>query len=614
MLNILVISRSDTLIASLKRYLHHTRGAEATVITLPAGTASVKVLSSFRHIADSIESSVNNGASFQTLRETIVLFDLHLQGLEDLNPTATKTAGQQGWAAVAAMLVLAFPEIYWVFITPCSASGTFKDIHILDSATDLEEIFRLHDHRFTPLFDPTSLRNAIRNRIRQEDPDGPTSSIPVREEVAASIDDEESYAYLHSYTAYRFGFRSHMISSYGMMEYVFGNSSTCDHVSLSFEDLYLKFPDGKPHLHLSQLETIRDQEFSKLKAADYRIFVTIGHHQGVDDETWHCNKEYLRSLQDQMRWSRILYKPVSGIFDLWKRSGLRRALGRGRNQGLAPGFVWPPQKAILGDSTTGHSAPGRLLAIADHLIRRAEGILPSASTVPDAVHGSLLSLEAREILGNRAPTTSLAALAVKHQLEVIAECLFYGVEYNKDVRDRFHDIKREVLSIGDWFRPRTRRLSELNAEISIMSELMIKFREYNQFDEEQECLARLRGLHRHLWFAKHKWWAWIFYPSRWYVELLLGSMLKFITAIGMWIIGLALGYRDICFDSSTKDRTLPTLHGFSDAVTAFFGFQPPHEIQVPQMDFSLLTMLATVSGFVHLGIFVSHLYSVIARR
>ena len=52
------------------------------------------------------------------------------------------------------------------------------------------------------------------------------------------------------------------------------------------------------------------------------------------------------------------------------------------------------------------------------------------------MYGALLALEAQELLANRTPTTALEALAVRHELEVTAECMFYGVEYNFDVRRR----------------------------------------------------------------------------------------------------------------------------------------------------------------------------------
>src|SRR5205085_6309754 len=143
------------------------------------------------------------------------------------------------------------------------------------------------------------------------------------------------------------------------------------------------------------------------------------------------------------------------------------------------------------------------LVIASRLIQRADHVLQSASSLPQAIHGALLALEAQEYLGHRTPTTSLEALALKHQLEVLAECMFYGVEYNMDVMSRFQEIQKEVDSIGWWFQPGSRKLSKLNAEIRIVSEMLKMFRDHSQFDEEQKSLKRIRTLHRHLWFRRN---------------------------------------------------------------------------------------------------------------
>lgn len=77
------------------------------------------------------------------------------------------------------------------------------------------------------------------------------------------------------------------------------------------------------------------------------------------------------------------------------------------------------------------------------------------------------------------------------------------------VAARFADIETEMVSISGWFRPAKRRLSRLNAELRIVSELLLIFREHSQFDEEQQALVKLRGLHRDLWLLRHRRWAWL---------------------------------------------------------------------------------------------------------
>jgi len=612
---VFVITASDSFADSIQRFFQYTRGRAVTRIAFPSDTRSEEwALRAFRQIADAIEDTSAERTGPQGLRNAIAVIDLYdadLPELEDLNPIARNLR----WAAVVAMLVLAFPEMHWVFVTPYQPinSSLFAPAHILSASNSLTEILSLYDGKFTGLFDATNLRHLIRRSMREKNSAGDqnTSHLPLRQALAAGIDEEEAYAYFNAYTAFRFGFRSHVVASYAMMQRLFADSSRACHepASLTFEDIYLNFPDEVPYIRLSNLSE-RGKHFNNLQEPQYRIFVTVGHRQ--DQQAWNDNREYLRDLRNLGKFCHILYKPLSGIFDLWEKSGLRRWLRA--NQGLAEGFQWPPQQEGAPDTQGHHSAPGRLLEIADRLIARAEHILNTAMSVPEAVHGAVLALEAQELLGNKTPTTVLEALALKHQLEVTAECMFYGVEYNFDVQSRFKDIRQDVKSIGKWFHPSTRRLSELNAEISILSGLVQRFRQFNQFDEERECLQRIRELHRHLWFRKHKSWAWLFYLLRWYVEFLLGSMKRFVLAIAFWILALSVLFSGL-HESATG--VFSFLQGFEDAIVSFFGIEPPHDLDWLESKGEIFVwgaITTIVLGFIHLGIFISHLYSIIARK
>ncbi len=620
MTNVFVITENDGLASSIGRSLRYTRGIEHVrrIIFPPDIHTEEWILRAFRQLADAIEHGNNDDKGLQGLRNAIAIIDLADESLLDLDGLNPITHNLRQ-ASVVAMLVLAFPEIHWVFITPYPPinSSLFEQAHTLGASNSLAEILSLHDGKFTSLFDATNLRTTIRRSMHEKNPasDQITSHIPLRQALAAAVDEEEAYAYFNAYTAYRFGFRSHVVASYAMMKMLFENPSRASYepALLTFEDIYLNFPDESPHIHLSNLEK-RDEQFSKLQEPKHRVFVTVGHRH--DQQAWNNNREHLRNLHSQGKFCSILYKPLSGIFDLWEKSGLRRWLHA--SKGLAPGFNWPPQQAGAQDPQGHHSAPGRLLEIADRLIARAERILHTAMSVPEAVHGAVLALEAQELLGNKTPTTALEALSLKHQLEVTAECMFYGVEYNFNVQRRFDDIHQDVKSIGRWFHSTTRKLSELNAEISIISDLMQVFRKYNQFDEEQECLRQIRNLIRHLWFRKHKSWAWIFYPARWYIEYLLGRMHRFVAAIALWIFALGLLFH------AAEQQSGGWLAKFSGTAvhvfTSFFGLQPPHEIDMHAPDPALnlplewVVIAAITVGFVHLGVFVSHLYAIIARK
>jgi hypothetical protein len=695
-----VISEDTELSKSIERYFRFSRGVAVETRGIPRADPDQQgwVPQVFSQISDWIEAGARQNGGEVDLRNSYAIIDLFddsqnpITSLEELNPMSIQ---ESHWATVVAMLVLAFPEMQWVFVTPhrplnfrtilfgdvdstydidnlrdlylnpayaqvrqqlndfiaedgtspedvrralfgdseylpseearrilvsylermTRAQSFFYRAHVLSASNTLIDILRVKDEGLVALFDSTNLRNTIRQQMRKQkgEQDKPvTPWIPLRYEVASAIDEEQTYAYLNAYTAYRFGYRSHIISSYKLANRVFSSSQNGTQtfqqpVSLLFEDLYLNFPDRPYNVPLSDLDK-RDEKLPKLKNALYRIFVTVGRGpKGGNIVVEDANRNYMLALQECGRLAKILYKPLSGIFDVWQRSGLKRQLRATR--GLAPGFETPDKPLEGGEASRSHSTPGRLLSIADRLIQRAQIILQNTRSVPDAIHGALLVLEAQEYLGHRTPTTSLEALALKHRLEVTAECMFYGVEYNMDVKSRFEEIERDIKTIGYWFRSEIHRPSELNAEIRIVSSLMMIFRNHNQFDEEQMCLVRIRYLYRRLWYAKQRWYARLAYPIRWYIDFLLASTTRFALAIALWIILLGL-----LFDYG-RGTSYQLWHGYVDAMVSFFGLQLPHEMEkTVDEGVMMFCVAAIVLGYVHLGIFVSHLYSIIARR
>ena len=311
-------------------------------------------------------------------------------------------------------------------------------------------------------------------------------------------------------------------------------------------------------------------------------------------------------MREQGKWNAILYKPTAGIFDLWKRSGLKARIG------LGDGYQWPPHDKTAAGVAGSHSSPGRLLVIAARLLRRSKQLLDSAASVEDCVHGATLALDAQELLGNRTPTTALEALALKQELEVSAECMFLGLQYTLAVESRFQDLQADVESVAQWFRPKTRETSSLNAQLRVMNRLVVRLREWNQFDEENACMNKMRRLHRQIMSERQGIWGWLIRPFRWYVETLLGSMKLFIAAICFWVVVLSASYYAVADPADPQPVWQRTL---AWGMTAFFSMQPPTDIDdLLGKPTIAITLIAMPIGFVHLGIFVSHLYSLVARK
>lgn len=639
----LVIARSEVCARAMKRRLPaelfpNPDDAPHLVIIEPGTRPHWTVTDEFNRVGDWIESKVGEGDLVRELRETIIITDAwSLTGLEveQLNPIM-RSAPSDGPAQLLAMLILSFPEVQWVSaITACGeceaiAHGRFLDSlycegHSLDHDGAPRAAIRLHQDGFVPLFDATGLRNIVRKNMKlQPASERDCRTIPIRKQQAVAIDEENSYAYFHAYTAYRFGFRGHVVTTSTMMETrLFGASSTVDFGLnfVTFEDLYLKFPEQKDNPEYSDLSK-RDAACPKLKEASFRIIVTSGHRRPEDCKRLCAVRSYLRRLRNiNGQNSRILFKPLAGIFDLREESGLREQLGKNRKRyyrGLAEDFEWPPdpdEKSLTGDPTP-HSAPGRLLEIANRLIDRAERLLPNVRTVTDCVHGAVLVTDALELLADRTPTTALEAMALKHQFEVLAECQFYGVRSSLDVKARLSDIEREVEALACWFDPDSEDFTKWNAEASILSNLILVYRNHNRFDEEQRALARNRELHRKMWFRRPRnRWARPFQLVAWYIEFLLASLPRFLAAICVWIVGLAL----LFWLTGTHPAGVATSTLYMDAKISllgawesFFGIQaPPNELGTFNNG---VILVAIIGGFVHLGVFISHLYSVVSRR
>ncbi len=571
----------------------------------------------FLALADWLDEEVAKGHNHQGIPEVVVLTDLAGYGpvsWSDLNPVA-----RHGWSAVLGMLVLAFPECHWVLVAGDIAPEThavlrasdgteiYCDLRLGCRPEQLTQVLRLNNAGYTPLFDAGGIRHKIRTALATELDEKRRVQVPLRNEMAAAIDEEHGYTFLNAYTAYRFGFRSHVICTMGGMN-AFLKYPVLPQPALVFEDLFLHFPDGHPD-NFSNLQE-RDISFKLFARAQCRILITSGHHHGQDELAKRDNPSYLRGLRDNGQWNHVLTKPLGGIFNLWDKAGLFERLHSGGHLGLAPGFTWPLD--ALNSHGRGHSAPGRLLVVADRLIARAERLFKEVDSVPKAVFGAVMVTDAMELLGGKTPTTSLEALALRHQFEVLAECQFMGMQEHVDVRSRIVDLSREVKALSNWFgeTKQERKVAGWNMELAVIDKLIEVFRDNNQYDEEQELQICARMLHRKLWIQARPW----FKPVEWvpwYVEKLLASVSVFLMALVGWIAILGLLFWLV--------GGVTVGCAYSDAFVTFFGLQPPGDNSFWTVEngwngaFALIacTMLL---GCVHVGILISHLYSSIARK
>lgn len=518
-------------------------------------------------------------------------------------------------------LVLTYPEIRWVFMNDhgkeCSHASQF---HWIGPELDLSEI--LWHTTCIPLFDPCGLRNKIREiLIRQINPEQQHIAFgtPLRPKQAAAIDEESSYVYMNAYAAYRFGYRSWGVNSWKILESAMKGSQ--EEFDLLLEDLYWSFSDSpmdtseydgqftKEERHFSNLR-YRDTVLPGFAKARRRILVTVGPHQSAADrQRWQENERYLDLPSPR---TKILYKPVAGIFDLWKKAGLWNKANKTPQQ--AEGFHWPPELQVPPGYEGSHSAPGRLLNIAQRLIRRANRILERPQSVPDTIQAAVLALEAKELLAGRTPTTALEALEVQHEAEIIAEGLFLGIEYNLNVKDRFKEITREVNFISRGFNPESSEKSAINARLSIIEKLANCFRELNQFEEEHECLAEARRLRLNFWLRQNPF-HYLAWPFVKYLDVILRSLGHFLAIVVIWIILFTLLYFFGKYDSSNISNLWDAL---AESIGFFFTTEQMNNGETMLFGSTRLWHLTLglqgLVAFSNLGLLLAHIYMIVSRK
>jgi hypothetical protein len=399
---------------------------------------------------------------------------------------------------------------------------------------------------------------------------------------------------------------------------------------LVLEDLFLGFGDreeaNKPELFQGNSDLrIRDKHFPNLTSSAYRRCITFDHSQGklgnrVTDNQGSSNANYYNELVSTgpTSWDekhRFLLKPCSGVFDLWKNSRL--------SDQVENDYQWLPDVS-QSSRPNRHIVRERLPMIINQLVNRAETIMrDEPSSVAVCLYGAVLANEASDLLGGRVPTTGLRATALKHEFEVMAECDFFGAAYHLDVQSRLSDIHKSIEKVAPWFSSKNGPQSLSNIRAGIVNRLLIRFRENNQFDEEQACLHEIRCLHREITLAdcglfKRRVFG---LPSR-YALYLLSSMERFFMMMVIWGLTFWAGFAVLVWDwewSAVPDwPKVGSVLGESleHCFNSFLGFSTISawkESVCPPM-FLLLSCIAVAWGIFHLGIFVAHIYSYIARK
>lgn len=539
--------------------------------------------------------------------------------VDAVRPSRLSAIAEAGtWSHLIAMLILTFPEIRWVFgafdnevetATGDAAPRFPRDEHNLASL--------FHRPAFATLFDPTGLREWVKHKTNEtllliRDESGRKGYLlPRRPSLAAVLDDEYDYAFLHAYTAYRYGFRASAVTSWALMNHLFGPKAKGPHpYSLLLEDMRLTFPDKPNAVHLSDLR--ERGQFCPLLANEsdkskWRFLITTGQ-MGFDKSLVYNNRRYLEE-NPHHNACRIIYKPVGGITDLWEQTGLYKELTQHPRHGNACGFVWPPEFEEVGNYE-GHGSPGKLALIAKTLLGRAGAHKRDAGSASGFIRGAVFALDAAELLGGKTPTLTLSAISLKNEFEVSAECEFMGAGYHVGLKRRLAELNAEASSIARWYHEKIRKRSALEAKTTMLSRLNIVFTQAGRIEEGMTCLARMRGFNRKLSRPGGFSPKWLFHGLLAYGEWLLASFPRLIFITLCWLVGFSL--INMWIPSWSFDMSVESV---SRVLHWFFG-EPfiPDAHSGPARLVQAFSWIVLLTGVFHIGLLISYLYSLISRK
>lgn len=601
------------------------------VLTLPQGVND-------HRNAFSMACEFIRGHTVETSTLTVLVDEIDISNLSVLSSSKP--------SALIAMLVLAFPEIRWVFMEVIETAAANVEEGVLDHSSWLRKNYgptTLCLKHGTPLFDGYGLRDFIRQRAsgaldgaREEEDNRDHLLIPGRNNTAVVIDDERDFRYYMSLMAFTRGFRVYSVNTWAEAEYLLGEKINgkgvlvdSDNFLLSIEDMFLDFPDQATR-GVSNLAT-RSVALPALgaKSPACRRFITIGHHNSSSKSERGQQDNYLRQRREYESRSRVgvkpkrseqvIYKPAPGHYELWGDLGLDRVFTKRvhhkQQRGIVLNFEWPiiwPKQddnegGGRGSQRPSHSSPGRMQQVAQKLIDDAMPNRHTAGTLRQAAIGAVKATEALELLAGKTPTLSLEALGLKHAFELLATCHFVGVEYHLNMSSRLKEIRQNLVMLAHWINKKRRHEFKLHGEAQILTKMVDVLSRYGMYEEAEMCRTRLGSVHRRIEiindlknFSIHRVPLW---PAKLYTNWVLKSVANFTVALCVGIILFVLGF--IILDKSPADALQNTVEAMLPTPAAKDG---------DGLAIKLLTYGGAMFGMINFGFLIAILYSKVTRK
>jgi hypothetical protein len=509
------------------------------------------------------------------------------------------------WETAIAMLVLAFPDVHWVFLAgfdPAADAELTSRVLGHQRLMDVAGCGLKNAYELNPLFDGAGLREFVRTGFLVG---GKAEEVPFlakRLKVAVAIDDEDAPANLHAYCAYRNGHRAEVVSRVSQMHRLFSTARPGLGFDLSLQDLSLVFADRPSDMRLMDPSKLLAL-FPGLATVKNTVLVTSGQDGGDAEKSDEKAQAHYRPAATR---DHPIFKPVGDVFEFWREVNKQPlwaspASTAFRYLDMKGSDTEVPAKPLR------HAAPGRLMLVAQMLIRRAEALRPQDAELMDALRGAVFATDALELLAGKTPTLSLEALSLKHQFEVKAETCFVGSRFHAENNflgrlPRQREIERDCTQIASWFTPKVRAQAALNAQMRIASAIIKLYRATGHFEEETAYLRWARDLE---WRIKEDRAEpepikrVLIAAARHYYCIALQTPSRICRAIGVWLVLIFFGF---WWAGDTRNSVLCYV---SDTATTFFSVGAPYrphvgdftEIKGPQPSVAPASSEANKSAF-----------------
>lgn len=553
-------------------------------------------LAAFEAISDILEDQLSQSAAFR--RTKLVLVTSHGDSGPRPLPESLLATDFTHWSNLTALLVLAFPDIHWVFATTAAEDAAMTaaglQSHSLPPGNDhrLLDIAEQLECGASPLFDPTGLRNFVKtgsfNSLDVLNKRNGFARSPQRTGLALVIEDEVDVGGAVAYLHYRSGYRVQVVNT----ETQFRRAASLTSIARSTESATLEFPDGsgsserfKPNKRPVRLPVL-----TTLGAASRIIFT-------IDD-----NKATAPAEDDGYS---VIHSPFDGLLGLARQLGLEKS---------PQNFAWPPENRERGYTAGRHAMPGYLTVAARRLLSRAELELR-------AVHERcLFALEAQELLLNRSPSLSLQAhksrLTQEIRLENSVPTVLGGAAtgHERRLQSRFREIEDEINSMlavvasGDSAR-RDRLRRSLGAQLA--GTMIDGYRQGYHFQEELAAIAKRREFD----FGGTL-------PGRYLAWVLAAPPWHFLAAVLGWIAIFAGLYLAIGLSSGSALASIPGTSWKALVASAYtlvsVGLPPPEFLWTETLGsngaYRVAATLQCFVGLAHWGLGIAHLYTLVSRR